>query len=103
MAEDPARPNAADEGWPGSIVGNGLCAVPWSWRIPGTPRGPEGAPFPRACYGMRSVPATLGKQGRHRLALHHLARLIEMVVDDRAGVDSDGVIDRRQQLRRMDR
>ena len=36
-------------------------------------------------------------------ALHQLARLVEVVVDDRLRVDADGVVDRRQQLARVDR
>ena len=45
----------------------------------------------------------LRKQRRDRLRLHQLARLVEVVVDDRLRVDADGVVDRRQEFDRMDR
>src|SRR5262245_5716341 len=38
-----------------------------------------------------------------RLALDQLARLVQVVVDDRRRVDADRVVDRRQKLARMDR
>ena len=44
-----------------------------------------------------------GEQVRHRLGLDQLARLVQVVVDDRVRVDADGVVDRRQQLAGMDR
>src|SRR5206468_1271553 len=38
-----------------------------------------------------------------RLALDQLARLVEVVVDDRVRLDPDAVVDRRQKLGRVDR
>jgi hypothetical protein len=46
---------------------------------------------------------SLAKQGRDRFGFDQLARLIEVVVDDRLWLDADGVIDRRQQFTVDDR
>ena len=44
----------------------------------------------------------LPKQLRHRLRLHQLARLVEVVVDDGVRGDAEGVVDRRQELAGVD-
>src|SRR5579871_1206031 len=43
-------------------------------------------------------PRTSGHQADDRVSLDQVARLVEMVVDDRSGIDADAVINRRQQF-----
>src|SRR4051794_2069371 len=45
---------------------------------------------------------SLREERRNRLGLHQLTRLVEVIVDDRLGIDTEGVVDRGQQLRGMD-
>ena len=40
----------------------------------------------------------LRKQLRHRLGLHQLSWLVEVVVNNRLGVDAEAVVHRREQL-----
>ncbi len=42
--------------------------------------------------------ATLGEKLLDRLRFHQFARLVEMVVDDRLGLDAHAVIDRSEHL-----
>src|SRR5262249_38491464 len=47
--------------------------------------------------------AWLRQNPANHTPLHQLARLVEVVVHDRLGVDADAVVDRRQQVLRVDR
>src|SRR3954467_10511926 len=44
-----------------------------------------------------------GEESADGLGLDQLARLLEVVIDDRRRVDAEGVVDRRQQFARVDR
>ena len=82
-----------------------LAARDVSGEPPETTGGPPLPPGARASPHRLEADADRGlrEQRRHRLRLHQLARLVEVVVDDRLRVDAERVVDRRQQLGRVDR
>ncbi len=53
--------------------------------------------------GNRKLAIALSKKLRNGLRLHQLAGLVQVVVDDRFGIDSKGVVNGSKQLRGMDR
>src|SRR5688500_2966095 len=65
--------------------------------------GPASAPLEDSGRGGTGFLNELREQPRHHLRLHQLARLVEVVVDQRVRVDAEAVVDRRQHLAGVDR
>src|SRR5262249_52994693 len=71
--------------------------------VKGEARSTQTGPLPLRLLVVSLPPANLGPDTRDDVALHQLARLVQVVVHDGPRGGADAVVDRRQQLARVDR